>query len=152
MEEHLVRWEAIDLGPGRKDPSWYWAVGIIAAGVAVAAVIIGNYLLAVIAVVGGFAIMLAGSIPSIRQKYALSERGIYIGSIQIPYENVKKFRIIETEPRVLMLETASIVGTASLPLGDADWRTIRMELKNRNIDEDDELDSFSEKIARAIGI
>lgn len=150
-ESRIARWEAHEPGASDKDARWYWAVGIIAGGVAVASVIAGNYLFSVIAVVGGFATMLAGSRPGSHRTYGLSDRGLHIGHERIPYANIKSFAIHD-EPLRLVVATTGLMGTISVPLGTADFRLIRTELKNRNIEEDEELDSLSEKIAKAIGI
>ena len=83
---------------------------------------------------------------------AVTERDIRVGREVIPYANIKRFSIKESDPKKLVIETVGLIGTISLALGDADWRAIRTELKNRNIDEDDALDSFAEKIAEMMGI
>jgi hypothetical protein len=150
--DHIVTWEAHEPGAGDKESGWYWVVGIIAAGIAVASGIAGDYLFSVIAVIGGFAIMLAGSRPGVQRTYALSDRGIHIGHERIPFSNIKSFAIHDEDPRRLVIGTASLMGTLSIPLGDADFRAVRTELKNRNIEEDDELDSVAERFAKVIGI
>ena len=150
--DNCIRWEAHDPGASQKSGNWYWTVGIIAGGVAIASVIGGNLLLAAIAVIGGFAVMLAGSHPGGRRVCAVTGRGIHVGREVIPYANIKRFSIKESDPKKLVIETVGLIGTISLALGDADWRAIRTELKNRNIDEDDALDSFAEKIAEMMGI
>jgi hypothetical protein len=151
-EGHIIKWEARSRSTKDKDASWYWTVGILAVGVAVAAIISGNYLFSLIALLGGFAIMLAGSQGPAHHAYAVSERGIHIGTERIPYMNITSFSIKDETPPRLVLLTRGLMGTVSLPLGGADYRAIRTELKNRNIDEDDDLDSAAEKLARAIGI
>jgi hypothetical protein len=151
-DSRIIKWEAHEPGAPDKEPGWYWAVGIIAVGVAVASAIAGNYLLCVIAVMGGFAVMLAGSRPAAHRTFGLSDRGLHVGAERIPYANIKSFAIHDNEPRRLVIATASLMGTVSIPLGNADFRFIRTELKNRNIEEDDDLDSVAEKLAKAIGI
>lgn len=153
MEDgHSIRWEVYDPGSPKKDGNWYWAVGIIAGGVGVAGVISGNYLFALIAVIGGFAIMLAGSQGPAHRSYRLSEAGLHVAGGRIPYANIRSFAIHEDAPRRLVITTESLMGTLSIPLGNADFRAIRTEFKNRDIEEDEGLDSVTEKLARAIGL
>lgn len=150
--ERIIKWEAHEPGASDKKPSWYWAVGIIALGVAAAAIISTNYLLAVIALIGGFAIMLAGSRPEAHRAFGLSNRGLHIGAERVPYVNIKSFAIHDNEPKRLVIATTGLTGIFSIPLGTADFRLIRTELLNRNIEEDEDLDSMTEKLAKAIGI
>lgn len=152
MKERILSWEVQHTGAPKKTGAWYWTVGITAVGIAAASVIIGNLLLGILAVLGAFTIMLAGSLPAVQRPYALSEIGVHAGSETIPFQKIKRFAIREDESRSLVLETASLAGTMTIPLGDADFRLIRSELKNRSIDEVESLGSVAEKIATSIGM
>ena len=152
MKEKLMSWEVRGAGGSQKTSAWYWTVGIIALGAAAASIIVGNVLLGVLAVMGAFAVMLAGSLPQVNRTYALSETGFHLGNEVIPFGKIKRFALHEDEPRTLTLDTTSLAGVTTIPLGSADFRRIRSELKNRNIDEVDTLGSVAEKIATSIGM
>ncbi len=130
-----------------KESSWYWTVGIVSVGIAIASVIIQNYLFALISLLAGFAIMLVGTQRPVKRKYAFYERYVAIGDEKIPYDQIRKFAIEETDPKMLTLEIKNFVGVAHIPIGDADHRLIRTELKNRDIDEVESLDTFVAKVA-----
>lgn len=151
MRETNIVWTASD-GNTHKDSSWYWTIGIVAGGVAVAAFIIGNFLLGVLAILGAFVIMLAGSQPEKERRYAITEKGVHLDNVVVPFQNIKRFSIQEEEPRKLCIETAGLMGVVSIPLMDTDYRNIRSQLKNHNIDEEDELGSFTEKITDMLGV
>jgi len=148
----LVSWQAREYEFRPKDKQWYWTTGIVAMGVAVAAFILSDYLFSVIAVIGGFAVMLIGSKKPARHTYTLTDKGLFVGTHLTSYSQMTRFSIREDEPRKLSIETKRLTGTLTVPLGDADYRQIRTELKNRNIEETEALDSFVEQIVGGMGL
>ena len=111
-----------------------------------------NYLFGLIALLAGFTIMVVGSRGPHRHTYKLTERGFMIGSELIPYASIRRFAIVEHEPKKITIETNTIVGSLTAPLGETDYRFIRTELLNRNIDEVETLDNFVERVSRGIGL
>lgn len=153
MENRLIMsWKAREGEHKPKSRPWYWMVGIVAGGMAIAAIILKDYLFALIAVLAGFTVMLVGTRKPPVMEYALYEHDLVIGAERIPYEKIRRFAIKEDEPRMLDLEIQNLVGSAHIPLEGADWRRIRMELKNRNIDEAAEIGVFATKVAKWMGL
>lgn len=153
MENKLIlSWHAKEGEYKPKSRSWYWSVGIIAVGCAIAAAIVSNYLFTLVALVGGFALMLVGSRRPQKIEYALYEKDIAIGKERIPYEKIRRFSLSVNDPKILTLELKTLVGVATIQVAETDWRRIRTELKNRNIDEVDEIDGFVTKAAEWMGI
>ena len=149
----LITWQAKEYDFVPKARSWYWAVGIIAGGIAAASFILSNYLLVLIAILAGFTIMLVGSAKPKRHTYRLTEKGFMIGPRLISFRDMRRFAVHEDDDGgELLIETNTISGTISVPLGDADYRLIEMELKNQNIEEVESLHSFADHLARGIGI
>lgn len=153
MEDRLIlRWQGRDGVYRPKSNSWYVGVGVVAVGLAVASVIGGNYLFALISVLGGFTIMLVGSRRPGRKTYGLYERHIGTETDKIAFEKIARFAIHETEPRELVLELKTIVGHVTIPLGNVDYRRIVMELKNHDIEEVERLEVFTARVADWIGL
>lgn len=153
MENRLIMsWKTREGAYKPKTKPWYWGVGIIALGAAIAAFILKDYLFSLIALLAGFSVMLVGSRRPPILEYAFYEKDIAIGHERIPYEKVMRFAIQENEPRTLTLELKNLVGIAVIPLEDVDWRRIRMELKNRNIEEAEKLSVFTTKLAEWMGL
>ncbi len=148
----IISWQAREFDFRPKESQWFWIVLIVAVGIAASAFIFADYLFSVIAILGGFTVMLVGARKPPRHKYSLTERGFMIGTHLIPYAQMTRFSIIENEPRKLSIDTKSFTGIVSAPLVDADYRIIRTELKNRNIEEVEHLDSFIDGIAHRIGL
>lgn len=153
MEERVyVSWQSKEYEFQPKERPWYWAVGIIAGGIAVAAFIVGDYLFSLIAILGGFTVMLLGSKKPHRHTYRVTERGFRIGDRLIPYKSITRFAIRDDEPRELVVETTTLLGTFAVPLGDTDHRAIAMELKNNNIEEVESLGTFVDRFASGMGL
>jgi hypothetical protein len=152
MDDVLIRWEAHEYEHSVKERPWYWAVGIFAGGLAIASLILQNYLFAVICIIGGFTVMLVGSTRPPRHTYSLTENGFMVGRDLIPFEKITRFSISEDEPRHLTIESKTLVGVVKAPLEGVDFRAIRMEFKNQNIPEEEKLDALVDRVAKTIGL
>ncbi len=148
----LISWQAKEYEFKPKEGEWYWTVGIAAAGVAISSLILGNFLFALIALLGGFTAMIVGSKRPSRHTYKLTERGFMIGPHLVPYSQISRFAIREDAPRKLTIETKTLSGVLNAPLGSVDHRFIREELKNRNIEEAEKLDSFVDAVVEQMGL
>lgn len=153
MADVSLSWTVEESGAPEKTSTWYWVVGIVAFGGTAASVIAGNYLFSVLIIIGAFALMLAGSRGGTKYRCSLSERGIRIGEEAVPFEKIKRFAVVEeAEPPLLVLDIQNFMGVTSVPLSGIDFREVRTHLKNKNVEEADELGSTVEKIARAVGL
>lgn len=152
MADIVFSWRAETPAPPQKTAPWYWTVGILGVGGATSALISENILFAILILICAFTIMLAGSRSARTQTYGISERGVHVGSELVSFSSIEHFSLEETEPRTLILETNKILGPVSIPLGNADFRRIRSELKNRGIEETEPVPSLSDALARLIGM
>jgi len=148
----LLSWQAKEYEFKEKSRAWYWTVGIIAAGIATSAFIVGNYLFMIAAVIGGFTVMLVGSVKPKHRTYQFTEHGFMVGRKLFHYRDMLRFSIREEEPQMLTIETKHLMGIISAPIGNTDRRAIEMELKNRNVEEVESLDSFVDKVTSGIGL
>ena len=148
----ILSWQAKEYDFVPKGDAWYWAVGVIAGAVAIAAIVLSDYLFAVIALLAGFSVMLLGSNPPKRHTYRLTDRGFMIGDRLVPYRDMVAFAIHEGEEPSLNIETTTLMGVISAPLVNVDRRRIEMELKNQNVDEVEYINSFVNVLASRIGL
>ena len=152
MQEKILSWQVRDERAYVKNSSWYWTIGIVGGGVAIASFIIGNLLFGILTVIAVFAIMLAGSRPGTTHTCSISETGVHVGGNFFPFSSIAQFAIREDEPKRLILKTSGFMGTVSLSLEGVDFRAVRQELKNHNIEEVDTLESLGERLADMIGM
>jgi len=91
----FMEWEGREYDHVPKSADWYWALGIIAAATAVAAVLFGNCLLAVLVIVAGATIALhAAKHPPIHH-FQIVEQGLMIGEELHAFEHMLSFSILE---------------------------------------------------------
>lgn len=137
----------------KKSKNWYITIGIVTAGATLASFIVGNILFGFLLLIGGFAIMLAGSRPAVDRTYALSDGGLHIDERVIPWASIERFCLKENSvPPQLVVATKTLLGTTHIPLINIDYRAVRTEFKNNNVDEEDELDSLIETITEKLGL
>ncbi len=153
QNEVYLSWQGKEPEITRKEQAWYWTVGIISGGIAIASFIAANYLFGIIAILAGFSVMVAGTRRPRKFTYKITERGFMVGTDLIPYASIRRFAIVEeTDPKQLTVETTMLIGTVTASMDRVDHRAIRTELLNNNIEEVESLDTFFEKAARWMGL
>lgn len=127
-----LSWEASRFY-GKKDSNWFWYLAGVAMIVVITAIIIKNFLLAVLAVVGYFTISIVGSQGRQKHSFELDMDGIRINSKHYAFKDMESFWIDYTPPhkKELILKTKKIlVGHLIIPLGDINPNKIRAILIN----------------------
>lgn len=94
-----VTWEAPEHNHIEKSSDWFWALGIIALSGAVAAFFFGNFLLAVLILVGAFTMALVAVQKPKILAYSVSTRGIRVGEKIYPYSTLEAYFIDEENPQ-----------------------------------------------------
>lgn len=146
-------WRAHEEGTQEKSRGWYVTIGVLAVGAAGASFIVGNILFGFLVLLGAFTLMLAGTRrDGVEHVYRLSEKGLHIDAQLIPWDRVQHFFIKDTEPPTLLVDTKTLLGITSIPLTGIDFRAVRTEFKNRNIDEQELATSVINDFCRTIGL
>ena len=137
-----IRWLAPEYEFHEKTPEWYWALGIIAAALVLAAVVLHNFLFAVFAVLAGFSVGLYGTRRPRMITHEINSGGVSLGNRNFNYENIDHFWINYNPPtkKELILESKKTFSTHTIILlGDADPEPIRryllQYLKEKKIEE-----------------
>lgn len=95
MADALLAWEGREYDHNPKDSDWYWSLGIIAVAGAIAAVLFGNYVVAVLIIVAAGAVGLhAAKQPPLHQ-FRLFEHGLMIGDEMYPFSAILSFSVLE---------------------------------------------------------
>ncbi len=155
MEPPIVaaEWKGQEFEFAPKSSTWYWTVGVLSVGSAIAALIAQNFLFAVILLLAGATVSLLGSRRPTMHLFRVTNRGIHVGEQLFLYANIIRFAIHEAEPKKLLFELKSgVVRVMTIPLAGADHRAVRTELKNRNIEEVESLDTFVARFSDWMGI
>lgn len=159
MEEPVVHveWKAREFEFSPKTPTWYWTVGILSGGSAIAAFIVGNILFGIILILAGLTVSLLGSRRPALHHFKVTNRGIHVSDQIFLYDNISRFamddHLKDGVPEKLHFELKQgLVKVMTIPLAGVDFRTIRMELKNMNLEEAESLDTVTARFADWMGI
>lgn len=100
MEEvtKAITWEAPEHHHIEKKADWFWILGILAVSGAVAAFFFGNFLLAILILVGAGSMALIATREPRTIPFAVSTRGIRIDNQSYPYSNLDSYHIDEADP------------------------------------------------------
>lgn len=137
-----IKWSAPEYEFHEKTPEWYWALGIITAALVLAAVILHNFLFAVLVVLAGFSVGLYGTRRPRTILHEINSGGILAGNKNFNYEHIDHFWINYDPPakKELILESKKTFSTHTvILLGNADPEQIRryllQYLKEKKIEE-----------------
>lgn len=137
----LFEWNAPEYHLQEKSTDWYWALGILAFAIAIASILFGNILLAVLVICGATTIGLVAKKRAKEHHFALTEEGIVIDNDMWPYDSVISFSMIEyldeTLPPFLSVKTRSIlVPHLSIPVEGVDVDAVYEFLSAHLVEED----------------
>jgi len=92
-----ISWEAPEYHPANKKKAWYWALGIVAITLVIVALILKNWLLAILIGLGAFVLAIMSSRKPAEITFRINERGLQIGKQLISFDNIEAFWISETD-------------------------------------------------------
>lgn len=105
----VFEWEGREYRFEEKSTDWYWALGIIATAAAIASVLFGNVLLALVIGSAAAAIALTAQKSPRIHRFAIHEEGITIDENLYPYGAMLHFSVLEyadeTLPPSLSIKT-----------------------------------------------
>jgi hypothetical protein len=107
----LFTWKGQEYEHRPKSAEWFVAVAIVALSTSVASILFGNYLLAVVILVGAFAVALHARKAPPTHEFSVTSEGLYIGEEFHSFSDMMSFSILEdTEgvlPPLLSIKTSS---------------------------------------------
>ena len=121
----IFEWEGDDYAFEEKGSDWYWALGIISVAAIIAAILFGNFLLAVVILTGAGALALQAAKRGTHHHFALVDDGLMIDDRLYPYDTMLHFSILEyldaELPPALSIKTRSLLAPHLLvPLSGVD--------------------------------
>ena len=130
MQKDIV-WNTLEHTHEEKSNDWFWALGIVSVSSAVAALLFGNVLFALLILIGAFTIGLLAKKDPATVEIALTPRGVLVGSDFYPYHLLVAFWIDEVEhaaPTLIIDAHRFLTPHIIVPLGDHDAEEVRMYL------------------------
>lgn len=151
MEEEM-RWHAPEFITYEKGPDWYWAVGVISVTLAVAAIVFGNILFALVILIGAVALsMQASRDPEIRE-FSIDRQGVQIDDTLYPYSSLVSFWV-ENNPheQKLLLQSEKVwMPYIVAPIAEVDPEEVRNFLI-QYLPEEEHQEPLSQKIMEYLG-
>jgi len=151
----IVEWEGREYDHSPKSADWYWALGIVAVAGAIASVLFGNYLLAVLIAIAAAALALHAAKEPPLHRFRLVEQGLVIGDDLHPFGRMISFSVLEDVegefPPVLSIKNESWLSPhLVIPLEGVDADTIYAYFLH-HVDEDEHKHTFVDVVAAWLG-
>ena len=148
-----VTWDAPEHNHVEKSADWFFALAVLAIAAVVAAVLVGNYLFAVLCGVAGIVLAVAAGKPPRIIPFAVTARGIRIGATLFPYTTLASYHIDEDHargPQLLVLSQRHFMPLLVIPIPEEYIDEIESILQER-LAEDYLEESFFQIMLEAVG-
>lgn len=151
----ILEWEGREYDHNPKSADWYWALGIIAVAATIAAVLFGNYLLALLIVIAAAALALHAAKEPPLHRFRLAEEGIVIGNELHHFERMLSFSVLEDVegelPPMISIKTESWLSPhLIIPLEGVDADLVYAYFLH-HVDEGNHKHTFADLVAAWLG-
>jgi hypothetical protein len=150
----IYSWQTSEFQFAEKKKNWYWILGIIAFAIIIIAIMVSNYLLAVLIAIGTILIVKQSRQQPLDLDIEISEQGINIHDTMHTYESIRSFWIKEKkdgEVILILLTSQAITPLISVVIApEIDPLEVRDYLAEI-IPEEELRQSYTEQIIKKIG-
>ncbi|MSU76171.1 hypothetical protein EXS54_01720 [Patescibacteria group bacterium] len=149
-EKPIIAWEAKEFTDYQRNKRWYILVGIVGAVLTVGALVIQQWLTAVVFALATYVVMRhAGDKPR-TITYSISRLGIQVGDKFYPYNDLKQYWIVYNPPiRTLSFQlTSRFKPLIKMNIGEVDPDAIREALKEHLPELPKQGEDFIDKFSR----
>ncbi len=116
-----LQWQALNHIKPEKTADWFWIVGITAIAISVVSIYFGNFLFALLILIGVFATYMQSHIPPHMVNFEMSRRGVVIGKILYPFTTLESFCVVDEDgwdrDRILIKSKKVFMPLIVIPLG-----------------------------------
>lgn len=121
----VFEWQGTEYSFDERGQDWYWALGIVSVAAAVACILFGNILLALVILAGAATVALQAAKDLKTHHFAIYEEGLAIDDNLYLFEDMRDFAVLEyldeTLPPALSIKTNHILAPHLLvPINDYD--------------------------------
>lgn len=116
-QEPLLRWQAHEYPLKKRKPDWYWALGILTIAFLTVAILLKNFLFAVLIVISALLLTLF----SIRRPsivtFEIFEKGIVVHKSLYLFKDLDSYNVTQTHPPKLLLQSKRLLAPiTAIPL------------------------------------
>lgn len=151
-ETFKIEWNGHEYEHKQRSQDWFWAVGVVAVALAVAAIIFNDIIFGILILLSAFSLSLFINRPPETVHIVLDEQGITRGKVQYPFSTLHSFWIDENHPhqKILLRSQKLLMPLITIPLGGGDAERIQKTL-SRFIPEEFHTTPLVEKILEYLG-
>lgn len=152
-ETFKIEWDAHVYEHKERSSDWFWAVGIVVASLAIAAIVLGNIIFGLLIIVSSFALSLFINRPPEIIHMIIDENGVTRANIRYPYDTLHSFWVDEIHPhkKIILRSQKMFMPLIIVPLGnDTDPEKLQ-ELLLKKLPEQYYSLPFVEKILEYLG-
>ena len=156
MSEEVTRavsWEAPEHRHFDKRSDWFWALGIIALCGALAAFFFGNFLFAILILLGGGVVALQAAKPPRVVPFMVGTRGVRAGERLFTYGTLVSYRIDDEDPQgsqLLLKSTRMYMPLIVMPIPEEYIHDIE-DLLSQRLPEEDLEEPLAHKLLELFG-
>ncbi len=117
-----IEWDAHEYEHKERNSDWHWAVGIVAVSGAIASIIFGNIIFAILLILSVFSLTLFINRPPQTTHVVISELGVQRGTTLYPYHTLHSYFIDEDHPhkKILLRSKKTLMPLIVVPLGETE--------------------------------
>jgi hypothetical protein len=115
-----IEWTAHEYEHKVRTDDWYWAVGIVTLGIAIASIIFGNIIFGVLIIICAFSLALFINRPPESLHIVIDEFGVTKEKIRYPFSTLHSFWIDIEHPhkKIFLRSQRTLMPLIVIPLGD----------------------------------
>ncbi len=127
----IIEWETYEYEPRERSSNWYWFVGLAAVLLVIWAIVMKNFLLAILVLLGAFTLMIYAARKPRVIKIGVSRRGVQIHQDLFPFHSLRSFWVHEddVERKIILRSEKLLMPHLHIPLAeDVDHEALRVFL------------------------
>lgn len=149
-----INWQGPEYFHWEKNPEWYLAMGIVVLATAVASVIVGNYIFAILIVLAALALTIFSLRGPRIIDFEVNKRGLVIDKYFYSYKNLEAFWLDlepqHSDPKILFKSQRIFLPYIHMPLSGVDYEELR-EFLGQYLEERELNEPLFQKIFETIG-
>ncbi len=151
--ERYISWRTLEHAARKRQPDWYWAVGIIAISIAATSVLFQNVLFGILVLLSAFSLMLQAAREPKVIDVSLSTDGLRLADERYEFSALESFWIDETNPedsRLILKAKKLLTPLIVVPIADVPPDEVRNILRSF-LPEVETLEPLTQKFMEYLG-
>lgn len=147
-----ISWQAPEFEYIEKGPDWYWAVGVIATTLIVAAILFENLLFSLVILFATIALVTQANREPDILEFTIDRRGVRIENTLYPYASLRSFWVENTEheQQIILQSQKNLMPYIIVPIAEVDPEEVRDYLL-QFLPEEEHEEPLSHKIMEYLG-